>query len=126
MNDAERFEAAALQRIRGTVDSSASARGLYATDASNYRHVPTAVVTPLDVDDLVATIALCRDLQLFVTMRGGGTSIAGNAIGSGIVIDTSRHLNRVLAVDWPHARRPSNRGWCSTASTTQPQRMGSS
>ena len=99
MNDAERFEAAALQRIRGTVDSSASARGLYATDASNYRHVPTAVVTPLDVDDLVATIALCRDLQLFVTVRGGGTSIAGNAIGSGIVIDTSRHLNRVLAVD---------------------------
>ena len=99
MNDAERFEAAARGRIRGTVDSSASARGLYATDASNYRHVPTAVVTPVDVDDLVATVGLCRELALSVTVRGGGTSIAGNAIGSGIVIDTSRHLHRILAVD---------------------------
>ena len=103
MNDLEHFVAAAPGRIRGAVDASATARGLFATDASNYRHVPAVVVTPLDVDDLVATIALCREHNLAVTLRGGGTSIAGNATGSGVVIDTSRHLHRILAID-PVAR----------------------
>lgn len=103
MNDVALFVAAAPGRIRGAVDTSATARGLFATDASNYRHVPAVVVTPLDVDDLVAVIALCREHDLAVTLRGGGTSIAGNATGSGVVIDTSRHLHRILAID-PVAR----------------------
>ena len=103
MTDVEHFLANAPHQIRGAVDASPTARGLYATDASNYRHVPSIVVTPLDIDDLVATVALCRDHDLAVTMRGGGTSIAGNATGDGVVIDTSRHLHRILGID-PVAR----------------------
>jgi FAD/FMN-containing dehydrogenase/Fe-S oxidoreductase len=89
--------------VRGRVDFSAGARGLYATDASNYRHVPLGVVLPLDADDVVAAVRVCHEARVPVTMRGGGTTVAGNATGAGVVIDTSRYLTRILAVD-PDAR----------------------
>lgn len=75
----------------------------YATDASNYRVVPQVVVTPRHRDEVEAVLALSRETSTPITSRGGGTSIAGNSIGPGIVIDFSRHLNRVLALD-PEAR----------------------
>jgi hypothetical protein len=80
------------------VDAGARRRAEYSSDASNYRVVPAAVVFPRDADDVAATLAVSRDLELPVTSRGSGTSIAGNAIGSGIVLDFSRHLNAVLEV----------------------------
>ncbi|WP_062213433.1 FAD-binding and (Fe-S)-binding domain-containing protein [Demequina oxidasica] len=85
--------------VDGEVDSSARRRAEYSTDASNYRVVPEVVVFPLDADDLVAAIATSRAAGSPITMRGGGTSIAGNSIGPGVVIDTSRHMNRILDVD---------------------------
>lgn len=81
------------------VDDSTLARTLYATDASLYRVAPQVVVRPRDLDEVRATLATARGLGVPLTMRGAGTSIAGNAIGPGIVLDTARHLGDVLSVD---------------------------
>ena len=81
------------------VDDSALAKSLYASDASLYRIEPQVVVRPRDADEVVATLAVARETGTPLTMRGAGTSIAGNAVGAGIVVDTQRHLNRVLALD---------------------------
>ncbi|RSM48339.1 FAD-binding oxidoreductase [Amycolatopsis balhimycina DSM 5908] len=77
----------------------AATLALYTTDASNYRHVPRGVVLPRTVDDVVAAVAEARARDLPVIARGGGTSVAGNACGPGLVIDTSRHLGGVLELD---------------------------
>ena len=81
------------------VDDSRLARTLYSSDASVYRLEPRVVVRPRDVDEVAATLAVARELGVPLTARGAGTSIAGNAIGTGIVMDTYRHLNRVLSLD---------------------------
>jgi FAD/FMN-containing dehydrogenase/Fe-S oxidoreductase len=81
------------------VDDSGLARALYSSDASLYRVLPRAVVRPRHVDEMVATLEVCRSLGVPLTARGAGTSIAGNAVGPGVVLDTSRHLSRVLDVD---------------------------
>ncbi|MFG1641259.1 FAD-binding and (Fe-S)-binding domain-containing protein [Amycolatopsis sp. NPDC049252] len=81
----------------------AATLALYTTDASNYRHVPRGVVLPETVDDVVAAVAAARARDLPVIARGGGTSVAGNACGPGLVIDTSRHVGGVLSLD-PDAR----------------------
>ena len=82
------------------VDASARRRAEYSSDASNYRVVPQGVVFPRSVDDVLAAAAVCRELAAPLTVRGGGTSIAGNAVGPGVVLDLSRHLDQV------HRRRP--------------------
>ncbi|HEY3754093.1 MAG TPA: FAD-binding and (Fe-S)-binding domain-containing protein [Pseudonocardiaceae bacterium] len=81
------------------VDTGVRRRAEYSSDASNYRVVPTAVVFPRHVDDVLATIETCRTDGVPLTCRGAGTSIAGNAVGPGVVLDFSRHLNRVLSID---------------------------
>jgi FAD/FMN-containing dehydrogenase/Fe-S oxidoreductase len=95
---------AALRRAGvDDVDDSTLTRALYSADASLYRVVPQVVARPRDTDELAATVAVARDTGTPLTMRGAGTSIAGNAVGTGIVVDAARHLNRVLSVD-PEAR----------------------
>jgi FAD/FMN-containing dehydrogenase/Fe-S oxidoreductase len=89
--------------VQGTVAFDPGTRALYTSDASNYRRVPLAVVVPRTVDDCVAAVRVCADHGVPVVPRGGGTSIAGNAIGTGVVIDTSRHLRAVERID-PVAR----------------------
>jgi FAD/FMN-containing dehydrogenase/Fe-S oxidoreductase len=81
------------------VDDSGLARALYSSDASLYRVLPRAVVRPRHVDEIVATLEVCRSLGVPLTARGGGTSIAGNAIGPGVVLDTSRYLTRIGDID---------------------------
>jgi len=95
---------AAELRRHGLADVSVSDidRAMYSSDASLYRVVPQAVVRARHVDELHAVHEVSRRLGVPLTLRGSGTSIAGNAIGSGIVVDT-RGLDRVLAVD-PEAR----------------------
>ncbi len=85
------------------VDTATRRRAEYSSDASNYRVVPHAVVFPRHADEAQATLAVCRELGVPLTSRGAGTSIAGNAVGTGVVLDFSRHLGRVLRVD-PEAR----------------------
>ncbi|HEX7806178.1 MAG TPA: FAD-binding oxidoreductase, partial [Cellulomonas sp.] len=89
--------------VRGSVDDSSRRRAEYSTDASNYRVVPQVVVFPRDTDDVLAALEVAREAGVPVTSRGGGTSVAGNAIGTGVVLDLSRHVNRVLEID-PEAR----------------------
>jgi len=81
------------------VDDSSLARALYTSDASLYRVVPRVVVRPRHVDEIVAALEVAREQGVPLTMRGAGTSIAGNAVGPGIVVDTAKYLNRVLSVD---------------------------
>ncbi len=85
--------------VKGGVDDSARRRAEYSSDASNYRVVPAVVVFPRDTEDMLAAAAVARRTGTPLTTRGAGTSIAGNAVGPGIVLDTSRHLNRVLDID---------------------------
>jgi FAD/FMN-containing dehydrogenase/Fe-S oxidoreductase len=105
MSDDGTGELAARLRAAGVGDvlTDATARSAYGSDASLYRVVPRAVVRPRSDDETAATLAVARTLGVPVTPRGAGTSVAGNAIGPGIVIDFSRHLNRVLDLD-PAAR----------------------
>ncbi|MBH0023711.1 FAD-binding and (Fe-S)-binding domain-containing protein [Salinibacterium sp. SWN248] len=90
---------ALISAVRGEVDDSTRRRAEYSSDASNYRVVPHVVVFPRDTDDVLAALSVSRDSGTPLTSRGAGTSVAGNAIGSGIVLDFSRHLNHVLEVD---------------------------
>ena len=85
--------------VRGAVSDGARRRGEYGGDAGNYRVLPRVVVEPVDADDVLAALGIARETGVPVTARGGGTSIAGNAIGTGIVLDFARHLNRVLELD---------------------------
>ncbi|MBY6713025.1 FAD-binding protein [Rhodococcus sp. BP-160] len=78
-------------------------RAAYSSDASLYRVHPLVVARPRRTEDIAAAVAVCRETGVPLTMRGGGTSVAGNAVGTGVVLDVSRHLNRVLHVD-PEAR----------------------
>ncbi|MBC9724246.1 FAD-binding and (Fe-S)-binding domain-containing protein [Streptomyces sp. TRM68367] len=87
----------------GEVADDAGRRAQYASDASNYRQVPLAVVFPRERRHVLNALAVCRRLGVPVTSRGAGTSTSGQAVGSGVVLDFSRYFNRLLAVD-PHAR----------------------
>ncbi|MFF5958285.1 FAD-binding and (Fe-S)-binding domain-containing protein [Streptomyces luteogriseus] len=81
------------------VETGPGATGPYAYDASNYRVPPRAVVFPRSVDDVVGVVRACREAGVPVTARGGGTSMAGNAVGPGVVLDFSRYMNRILDID---------------------------
>jgi FAD/FMN-containing dehydrogenase/Fe-S oxidoreductase len=89
--------------VHGEVDDSSRRRAEYSTDASNYRVVPEVVVFPRDPDDVLAALAVARDAGSPVTARGGGTSVAGNAVGPGVVLDLSRHVRTITEID-PEAR----------------------
>src|ERR687883_1294794 len=78
-------------------------RAIYAVDGSNYRQVPIGAVVPRSVDDVVQTIAVCRDFGAPVLSRGGGTSLAGQCCNTAIVIDWSKYLNRILEIN-PHEK----------------------
>ncbi|MEU7183640.1 MULTISPECIES: FAD-binding and (Fe-S)-binding domain-containing protein [Streptomyces] len=89
--------------VRGEVSFAAADRALVTMDASNYRRVPRAVVAPRDADDVAAALRVCREHGVPVVPRGGGTSIAGQATGVGVVLDFTRHLRRIVSLD-PVAR----------------------
>jgi FAD/FMN-containing dehydrogenase/Fe-S oxidoreductase len=98
------IDAAALQaelstNVSGEVRFDSASKGMYATDASNYRQVPIGVVIPKTQEDVIATIAACRKFGAPVLSRGGGTSLAGQCCNTAIVIDWSKYLNRVLELN---------------------------
>ena len=80
-------------------DSSPRRLAEYAYDASNYRVPPLAVVFPRTVEEVLAAVAACRETGTALIGRGGGTSMAGNAVGPGVVLDFSRYLNRIHGID---------------------------
>ncbi|MVU79931.1 FAD-binding protein [Nocardia sp. ET3-3] len=85
--------------MTGEVDTDPRRRAEYSSDASNYRVLPRGVVFPRDAADVTAALDVARAEGLAVTARGAGTSVAGNAIGPGLVLDFSRHMNAVLELD---------------------------
>ncbi|MDX5573619.1 FAD-binding and (Fe-S)-binding domain-containing protein [Streptomyces sp. ID01-9D] len=97
------FVAALRSAVRGTSDFGSTARALTTMDASNHRRVPLGVLAPRDAEDIAAALAVCREHGVPVVARGGGTSIAGQATGTGLVLDLTRHLRTVLDLD-PAAR----------------------
>jgi FAD/FMN-containing dehydrogenase/Fe-S oxidoreductase len=74
-------------------------RGRYASDASHYQIMPLAVVTPRTIGEVERAIGICRAENLPLTARGGGTSQAGQTVNEAVVIDCSRHLNRIVDLD---------------------------
>ncbi|MFD9932435.1 FAD-binding and (Fe-S)-binding domain-containing protein [Streptomyces massasporeus] len=97
------LEAELRGAVRGEVGFDVTSRALVTMDASNYRRVPRGIVAPVDADDVAAVLAVCREHGVPVVARGGGTSIAGQATGTGVVLDFTRHMNRLVALD-PGAR----------------------
>ncbi|MEU9452105.1 FAD-binding and (Fe-S)-binding domain-containing protein [Streptomyces sp. NPDC048277] len=85
--------------VRGDVGFDVTSRALVTMDASNYRRVPVGVVAPRDADDVAAALEVCRSRGVPVVARGGGTSIAGQATGTGVVLDFTRHMNRLVDLD---------------------------
>ena len=85
--------------VRGEVRFDRGSRALYATDGSNYRQVPIGVVVPRDVDDVVATVRVCRQHSAPILSRGGGTSLAGQCCNVAVVMDMSKCVNRVVSID---------------------------
>ena len=86
-------------RLDGEVLTDAGTLAAYASDASNHRVVPLAVVLPRSSDDVVSVVRTCVAEGVPITSRGAGTNIAGAALGSGVVLDHARHLNAVLDLD---------------------------
>lgn len=74
-------------------------RRLYATDASAYRQVPLAVAIPKTNDDLATLIRFAKENKTSLIPRAGGTSLAGQVVGGGIVVDISKHFNKVIDLD---------------------------
>jgi FAD/FMN-containing dehydrogenase len=89
--------------VADVLDATDLTRALYSSDASLYRVVPQAVARPRTAEEASAVLDAARTVGMPVTTRGAGTSCAGNAVGPGLILDTSRHLNRILEID-PEAR----------------------
>jgi FAD/FMN-containing dehydrogenase len=95
---------AALERdliatVDGEVRFDIGSRALYATDGSNYRQVPIGVVVPRSIDAVVAAVAACRKHGAPVLPRGGGTSLCGQCCNVAVVLDFSKYVNRIVALD---------------------------
>ncbi len=97
------LEAALRLAVRGEVGFDGGTRAVYATDSSNYRQVPLGVVFPRDHEDVVASMRVCAEFDAPVLARGAGTSLAGQACNVAVVLDTSRHMRKILEID-PVAR----------------------
>src|SRR5687768_15104148 len=91
-------------QIEGDVRFDPISQALYSTDASVYQMLPLGVVISRSREDVLRCVNICRQAGVSITARGGGTSQAGQAIGAGVQLDFSKHLNRVLTLE-PEARR---------------------
>src|ERR1700722_3938962 len=97
--DVAALEAALRRHLRGEIRFDSGSRALYATDGSNYRQGPIGVVVPRDKEDVLATVAICREHGAPLLARGGGTSLAGQCCNAAVVLDFSKYMNRILEID---------------------------
>src|SRR5438874_105357 len=91
-------------QIEGDVRFDRISQALYSTDASVYQILPLGVVIPKSREDVIRTVKICGEQGASITARGGGTSQAGQAIGAGVQLDFSKHLNKILEFE-PEAQR---------------------
>ncbi len=101
--DAARVRKALEEALEGKIDGELRfdvvSQALYSTDASVYQIQPLGVVLPKSREDIIRIVETCRRLRCPLTMRGGGTSQAGQAIGEGLIVDTSKYYNRILEIN---------------------------
>lgn len=96
--DNRRFDKLALT-IEGEIRYDSVTRAIYSTDASMYRETPAAVVWPAGPGDLKKLLAWAAQHGEGLIVRGAGTSLAGQVVGPGLIVDISRHMNRILEVN---------------------------
>src|SRR5690349_23332596 len=85
--------------VRGEIRFGGADRGMYASDASNYRMVPLGVILPTDADDVVAAVAACCKYGAPIFARGGGTAIPGQTVNAGVLFDFSKYMNQIRELD---------------------------
>jgi FAD/FMN-containing dehydrogenase len=85
--------------LEGTLHFDETIRKLYATDASVYRELPQAVALPKTEEDICKLVRFAREHGTSLIPRTAGTSLAGQVVGAGIVVDVSRHFTRILEID---------------------------
>ena len=95
----EELQRALAERVDGEVRFDAGSRAAYAVDSSNYRQVPIGVVVPRSIDAGVEALDVCREHDVPVLSRGGGTSLAGQCCNAAVVIDWSKYCTRIVSVD---------------------------
>jgi FAD/FMN-containing dehydrogenase/Fe-S oxidoreductase len=93
------LEADLAAAVDGEVRFDAGSRAAYSADASNFRQVPIGVVLPRSVEAAQAAVGVCREHGAPIVSRGGGTSLAGQGVNHAVVLDFSKHCNKLLAVD---------------------------
>src|SRR3954467_11534543 len=98
------IDVAALEKelragIRGEVRFSEGDRGMYASDAGNYRMAPIGVVLPAGADDVLHTLAVCRAHGAPIVARGGGTGIPGQTVNIAVLLDFSKYMNRIVELN---------------------------
>ena len=98
------LEAELRKSVRGEINFDSGGRALYATDASHYRQVPIGVVVPRDTADVEAAVAACRKFGAPILSRGGGTSLAGQCCNVAVVLDFSKHVDKILHLDFDTKR----------------------
>ena len=85
--------------IEGEVRFDRGTLVVYSTDASNYRQIPLGVVAPRHDGDMATTLRIARENGVPILARGGGTSLAGQTTNAALVLDFSRYMNRMIAID---------------------------
>lgn len=86
-------------KLKGSIHTDQLTRTLYATDASVYKELPTAVAYPKDEEDIITLVRFAKELQIPLIPRTAGTSLAGQCVGNGVVVDVSRHMTKILELD---------------------------
>jgi FAD/FMN-containing dehydrogenase/Fe-S oxidoreductase len=97
--DASGLASTLHRQVRGDVRFDKGSRALYATDGSNYRQIPIGVVLPRDLDDVIATVSLAREYGAPILCRGGGTSLAGQCCNVAVVLDFTKYMAEIIAID---------------------------
>jgi FAD/FMN-containing dehydrogenase/Fe-S oxidoreductase len=97
--DVEKLEKELRAGIKGEVRFGDGDRGMYASDAGNYRMVPIGVVLPKDADDVMHVLAVCRRHGAPIVARGGGTGIPGQTVNVAVLLDFSKYMNRVVEMN---------------------------
>src|SRR3954452_11735834 len=97
--DVGALESALRESIEGEARFSPGDRGLYSATGANYRQLPIGAVIPRSADDVLATIAACREHGAPILSRGGGTGLAGQTTNVAVVLDFSKYLNRIVEID---------------------------
>ncbi|MEO8734389.1 MAG: FAD-binding oxidoreductase, partial [Flavobacteriales bacterium] len=97
--DAEGLKALLQKTVKGEVRFDTGSRAIYATDASNWRHVPIGVVIPRDAEDVIATLKACHKYGAPIVSRGGGTGLCGQTTNLAIVMDHSKYFTNILEVN---------------------------